>query len=142
MAKKHPLDIAWEDAQNNRDKAGLAKLGQQLISVFELGKLWLSLKPGQCLVLCDDGSIYRGEKHDAKTEKMFKLKEKYKVADKIDTLRVQSDLKAAEEMYPMPVTGRRSTWDTRTRLASDSAKVRKSRGKKNVEVVDVPVDVV
>ena len=126
------LDQQWQDAATRREKLGLAKLSQQLISVFELGKMWLSLKEGECLVLSADGSIHKGLRVNARLDKMQKLQEAFRTEEKSDILRVASDMQSAEEMYPIAFNGARAAkWDTRTRLApgESNTKGAKKRGK-------------
>lgn len=120
------IDNAWKDRTAAKDKAGLAGISHKLISLYELGKLWLSLKDGDnCLVLHKNGSIYRGNTQNVKLEKMHKLQEAYKTEEHIEMGLVSSDMKSAEEMYPIAFNGVSSAkWDTRVRLASDSPKRR------------------
>lgn len=122
------IDRQWELIKKNREKVKLAQQSSQLISVYELGKLWLSLKEGECLVLAADGSIHRGEKADVPTSDMQKLKDVYKTERHIDLLRVESDLKSAMETYPtLGGTKRANNWDTRNRLANGTRVGRKRK---------------
>jgi hypothetical protein len=113
-------DEQWQAAKARQETVGLAKLSQQLISGQELRELWLTMKPGEVLVLGSDGSLHKGSRSLVKMDKMTKLKEEYRTERHSDLLSVQSDLKSAEELYPMPMGGKKSTWDTQTRLAGTS----------------------
>lgn len=130
-------DRQWEEVKARRETVSLGKMSQQLISVFELAKLWLSLAKhdADCLVLRSDGSIYRGNSHNVKLDKMTQLQECYRTEKHTDFLRIESDLKSAEEMYPTAFSGGFRSgpkWDARPRLAPGS------KGAKGTRVASAP----
>ena len=126
-------DRAWEEVKNAREKVELGKISHQLVGLSELRKMWLEMSkkhPEECIVLMADGSIYQGSRSNVRVEKMRNTHAAYKTEEHTDLVSVQSDMKSAEEMYPIAFNGARaSKWDTRTRLASGSPNRGKGRSK-------------